>query len=285
MISVVSIGDKRSRIGEPPRAEIPAALGAGANIAINLLGRPLRRRGQHDVLAIGFIARRVAVVPIAIEDRPVVESDRMAMRAARLELVRALHPERVFRLQFRQIAGEGRRRIRRRQEPDHFEKERRLRSSEVIGARSVRRMAVCVNQIGEVLRHVLEQILSAALSEAEHGEIRVPVIKLTESAARHDIRPRQRQQRGIGRHGRLLAGQQRPQGVDVPADGNLFGRRLRRRGLVRQLEMRDDEALQPLERIRLLRVVERHNLGRRRLWRRVGELLAVGKTRSSSTSA
>ena len=201
----------------------------------------------------------------------------MAMRGARLEVVRALHPERVFRLQFRQIAGEGRRRIRRRQEPDHFEKERRLRSSEVVGARSVRRMAVCVNQIGEVLRHVLEEILSAAFSEAEHGEIRVPVIKLTESAARHDIRPRQRQQRGIGRHGRLVAGQQRPQGVDVPADGDLFRRRLRCRGLGRQLEMRDDEALQPLERIRLLGMIERQNLGRRRLWRRVGELLAVGE--------
>ena len=53
--------------------------------------------------------------------------------------------------------------------------------------------------------------------------------------------------------------------------------RLGCRGLARQLEMRDDEALQPLERIRFLGVIERHNLGRRRLWRRVGELLAVGE--------
>ena len=150
----------------------------------------MSRRGQHHVLGKGFIARRIAVVPIAIEDRPVVERDRVAMRAARLEIVRALHPERVFGLEFRQIAGEGRRRIPRRQEPDHFKKERRMRTAEVVGARSVRRMAICVDEIGEIRRHVLKQIPPTAFSEAKHDEIRVPVIELAESAARHDVRPR-----------------------------------------------------------------------------------------------
>ena len=57
----------------------------------------------------------------------------------------------------------------------------------------------------------------------------------------------------------------------------MFRRRLRRGGLGRQLEMRDDEALQRLERIRFLGVVERQNLARRGFRCRVGELLAVGK--------
>ena len=57
----------------------------------------------------------------------------------------------------------------------------------------------------------------------------------------------------------------------------MFRRRQGRGGLGRQVEMRDDEALQPLERIRLLGMVERQNLGRRGFRRRVGELLAVGK--------
>ena len=40
------------------------------------------RGGQLDILAISFIARRVAVVPIAVEDRPVLERDRVAVGAA-----------------------------------------------------------------------------------------------------------------------------------------------------------------------------------------------------------
>ena len=121
------------------------------------------------------------------------------------------------------------------------------------------------------------EIPPAAFREAKHDEIRVPVIELAESAARHDIRPRQRQQRRIGRDSRLVAGQQRPERVDVPADRDLFRRRLWRGGFGRQVEMRDDEALQPLKRIRFLCVVERQNLGRRGFRRRVGEILAVGK--------
>jgi hypothetical protein len=41
--------------------------------------------------------------------------------------------------------------------------------------------------------------------------------------------------------------------------------------------MRDHEALQPVERIRLLSMIERQNLRRRRFRRCVGEFLAVGK--------
>jgi hypothetical protein len=138
-------------------------------------------------------------------------------------------------------------------------------------------MAVCVDDIGEVRRHVLKEIPPPAFSEAEHDEIRVPVIEIAESAAWHDIRPRQRQQRRIGRDRRLVPGQQRPERVDVPADRDLFRHRRWRGGLGRQVEMRDNEVLQPLRRIRFLCVVERQNLGRRGFRRGVGEILAIGK--------
>jgi hypothetical protein len=138
-------------------------------------------------------------------------------------------------------------------------------------------MAVSVDEIGEVRRHVLNEISPAAFGEAEHDEIRVPIIKLAESAARHNIGPRQRQQRRIGRHNRLVAGQQRPERVDVPSDGDMFRRRLRSGGLGGQVEMGDDELSQRLERIGLLGMVDRQNLARRGFRRRVGEFLAVGK--------
>src|SRR3984957_16130517 len=57
----------------------------------------------------------------------------------------------------------------------------------------------------------------------------------------------------------------------------MFRRRLRRSGFSRRLEMGDDEALQRLERIRFLGMIEGQNLVRRGFRRRVGELLAVGK--------
>ena len=63
----------------------------------------------------------------------------------------------------------------------------------------------------------------------------------------------------------------------MPANGDLLGWGLGRGGLSRQFEMRGDEALEPFERIRLLGVIERQNLGRRGFGCRVGERLAVGK--------
>src|SRR6185312_17269348 len=83
----------------------PAALGPRADVAINLAGRPRRSPGQLNVLGKGFIARLVARVPIAIEDRAVVERDRMGVRLARLKRVRALHPIGVFRLELLEIAA------------------------------------------------------------------------------------------------------------------------------------------------------------------------------------
>src|SRR5450631_3924280 len=64
------------------------------------------------------------------------------------------------------MAGESRRRVRRREEPNHGKEEGRLRPGQVIGTSAVRRMPVRVDKIGEVLNHVLEQIRPAAFGEA-----------------------------------------------------------------------------------------------------------------------
>ncbi len=58
-------------IGEPARAEVPAALGRRPNVAIQLLRSPAAALREPGVFAIGLIARRVGVVPVAVEHRAV----------------------------------------------------------------------------------------------------------------------------------------------------------------------------------------------------------------------
>jgi hypothetical protein len=77
-------------------------------------------------------------------------------------------------------------------------------------------VAVAVDQVGEVLGHVLHQPGEAALGQAEHGEVRVPVVKLDEAPARHHVGVRQLQQRAAQRVPVRLARQVGPERIDVP---------------------------------------------------------------------
>src|ERR1700735_1755886 len=53
-------------IGEPAGTEIPAAFGRCPHVAVQLLGNATTALCESRVLAIGFIARRVSVVPITV---------------------------------------------------------------------------------------------------------------------------------------------------------------------------------------------------------------------------
>ena len=62
--------------------EIPSAFGSGADLAISLSRLSWGLPRQGDVLSIGLILRRIAVVPKAIEYGAAFESDNPTMGAA-----------------------------------------------------------------------------------------------------------------------------------------------------------------------------------------------------------
>src|SRR5208282_6132582 len=72
-------GDGVTGIREPARAEIPTALRGCPNIPEQLRRRAVARARKVHVLRVGFIARSVAIVPIAVEDRSVGHGDHASM--------------------------------------------------------------------------------------------------------------------------------------------------------------------------------------------------------------
>ena len=126
----------------------------------------------------------------------------------------AVHPEGVLHLQMIQIALRAAHAVLFKKF-DHQGEHRWLRAAEVVGAVAVRNMTVGFNQPGEVIGHAFQQIFPAALRQPQHGEIRVPVIGFAKAAAGDDIGLRQRQQRRPGDMILRLAGQHRPQLIDV----------------------------------------------------------------------
>ena len=141
------------------------------------------------------------------------------MRAAGRQPVGAVHPERIFPAQGRQVFGPNRVRVGRpaRDQIDHRGEEGRLRAAQIVGAVPVRHVAVAVDQAGEVADHVEGQIATPALLQAEHREIGVPVVDLGEAPAGHDVGEGQRQERAVGRGGLGPALEHRPEPVDVVA--------------------------------------------------------------------
>src|SRR3546814_14930767 len=87
----------------PARAEIPAAGGPGAQVAVDLVRRSCRLLRGDDVFAIRLLARRVAVIPVAIEQRAVVQPQTMAARLSETQFIGAFHPERIFLAALRQL--------------------------------------------------------------------------------------------------------------------------------------------------------------------------------------
>ena len=108
----------------------------------------------------------------------------------------------------------------------HQSEHRRLRTAQVIAAVAVGDVPEGVDQVGEVVGHVAQQVAPSAGSKAEHAEVGIPVVHLAEPTARHHVGIGQRQQRGPRRMLARLAGQYAPQVVDV------FGQRSVRVGHV-----------------------------------------------------
>ena len=92
-------------VGKPAGTEIPAAFGCGAQIAVDLFLRTLRRIRSGNILAIGLFARRRGIVLIPIQYRAARQPYDATMRLSYAESFAAFHPEVVFLLQRCAISG------------------------------------------------------------------------------------------------------------------------------------------------------------------------------------
>src|ERR1039457_3226111 len=59
------------------------------------------------------------------------------------------------------------------------------RAAQVVAAGPVRNMAVGIDQVGEITDHIGDQIMPPALLQAQHREVRIPVVDLAKTAARN----------------------------------------------------------------------------------------------------
>ena len=209
---------ERAPVREPARAEIPAALSGRAQIPVHLRGWTTRLARGLDVLAVALLARCVPVVPVPIEERPVVQAHHAPVRAALRERGGTLHPEVVLARELRQVFPVHAVALARCDQVDHRREERRLRAAEIISAIAVRDVAVTIDQEGEVPHHVDGEVVASALLETEHREIGIPVVDLAEAPARNHVAIGQRQKRGVrrGLNGRPF--EHCPQLVDVRLD-------------------------------------------------------------------
>ena len=214
-------GCERLAIGEPARAEVPSAFGGSTEIAVDFRRRPVRRASRFDILPIGLLAWAVAVIPIAVQERAIVQPHDTAMRLAGLKRVGALHPEGILFAQSRQERGIGRGRIAAsgHDEFHHGCEEWRLRTAQEVAPVAIGNMPVSVDEADKVLDHADRKIMTAAFLKPQHGEIGIPIVDLVEASTRHDVRPWQRQERGVRTERRAVgpAFEDLPQIVDVAA--------------------------------------------------------------------
>ena len=268
---------ERFAIGEPARAEVPAAFGCGTQVSIHLLLRSLGRLRGKDVLAIGLVARCGAVVPVAIEQFTTLQTHDTSMRFARTQSFRAFHPEVVFLLQrvtklaidvgtF--VLGE---------QLHHGGEERRLRTAEVVAAVAVGDVTVTVDQEREVLAHRADQIVPAAGLQTEHREIRIPVVHLAKASAGYHIALGQRQATGIlDLHGRI-AREDGPEPIDVLDDGLALDALIVRRFHLRRVELTRHERFEVEVGTGLFTLVFAYDLFRVAPGDGIDEGLAVGE--------
>ncbi len=92
-----------------------------------------------------------------------------------------LHPKSIFFLELGQIGNRFAGQV------DHQTEKGRLTTAEIIRPVSIGDVAIRIDQVGEVVHHILDQVRFPGDLQAQHGEIGVPVIDFTKAAARHNI--------------------------------------------------------------------------------------------------
>jgi hypothetical protein len=157
---------EHGRIAEPARAEIPSALRGCAQMALHHRRWPSFVRGRgSDIFGMGFVARCVPVVPIAVEQAAVRHPDDAFARAAGVDTGSASHPERMLAPQRRQpprgqpgtlLLGQV----------EHQREEGRLRPAEIVSAHAVGDVTVPLDDADEIGQHRFDQRLLPVLRRA-----------------------------------------------------------------------------------------------------------------------
>ena len=112
----------------------------------------------------------------------------MARRGSWRSFALALHPVLVLLAQRWQVFSIDAIAFRLRGEVHHVGEEGRLGAARVIRAIAVWHMTYRVDEVCEVVEHVIDEVLASGHLQAEHGGVRVPVIAFLEPSARHYIR-------------------------------------------------------------------------------------------------
>ena len=181
-------GAKLFRIVHPAGAKVPSRGRGGTQVTVDLGGGSVRVTfGGIHIVKPGLRARGVAVIPVAVEDSAVVQLHHALVGLARLKGVNAVHPVGILFLHLRTVFLQ-RIAVVRRQQFHHQREERRLGAAQVIAAVAVGNMAEGVNLIRKVIHHIADFAPVAALRQAQHGEIAVPVVNLAEAAAGDNVR-------------------------------------------------------------------------------------------------
>jgi hypothetical protein len=175
-------------IGEPSGAEIPSGFGGRSKVAVKISRVSTTLEGRRDVLAIGLVARLSSVVPITIKNRSIAKPDHAAITLTAPQDRGAIHPILIFRFQLWKIGHIGCVALSLSDQIHHQRKKRRLRATEIVGPIPVRHVSIAVDLESEVFEHVERDVVAAVRFEAQHGEIGIPIVELTESATRHNVR-------------------------------------------------------------------------------------------------
>ena len=134
-----------------------------------------------------------------------------------------------------------------------------------------------LHEVGEVIEHAAHEIGASAGDEAQHREIRVPVVDLAETATRNDVWLRERDERRARIRGVGRTGKRRPERSNVllhalaRVGSDAFSCRSR------QLEVLLHERAEVELRWSPLGGIARGNLGWRQARPRVDERLGIGE--------
>ena len=142
----------------------------------------------------GFVTRRVAIVPVTVEQRSVGHSHNMAIGLIRDQRFCAVHPEGIFHFKMLKVTARAAYTIFFKQL--HHQREHRwLRAAQIIGAVAVGDVPIVFDHPGEVIGHAFQQIFTPAFRQPQHGEIGIPVVGFAKTTPWNNVRLRQRQQR------------------------------------------------------------------------------------------
>ena len=170
--------------------------------------------GHFYILAKRLLARRGAVVPVAVQPSLFVETHTASMALSGGELLFATHPVGVLPLQLGQVV-DGVPQALTFGQLHHHREQRRLGAAQIVAAVAIGHVPEAHDQVGTVIGDRAHQMAFPAGSQAQHGEVGVPVVVLAEAPTGDDIVMAQFEQR---RPARMLTGitsEYRPQTIDM----------------------------------------------------------------------